>query len=154
MIRVAEEKDIETIVEFGQKLHIESSYSKGSYVCDKVRALMAGLIGSEYGVVFVSEVGGRVVGGIAGGVTEHWFSNDLHAFDYSFYVLPDYRGGSSAFRLLLAFEEWARAKGAIEIDIGITTGIHEDKTQRFYEKMGFVQTGRLFGKTLEVDYGS
>ena len=152
MIRVAEQKDIESLVEFGRLLHKESSYSNGSYVDDKVRDLMSGLIGSEYGAVFVSEIDGRVIGAFAGGITEHWFSNDLHAFDYSFYVLPDFRGGSSAYRLLLAFEMWARAKGALEIDIGITTGIQEEKTQRFYEKMGFVQTGRLFGKVLEVDH--
>lgn len=154
MIRPATLDDVERLVEFGEMLHAESEYARHTYSRDKVASMMCGLIGGEYGVVFVAESGGEIIGAIAGGIDAFWFGDTLHAFDFSFYVLPDKRGGSAAFRLLLAFEHWAKAKGAVEIDIGITTGISEDKTQRFYEKMGYVQTGRLFGKALEVGHGT
>lgn len=153
MIRPATVEDIPVIVELGSKLHIESSYRCHAFNKDKVAKLMESLIvGGEYGVVFVAEIDGEIIGGIAGGIDEWWFGDTLHAFDFSFFIAPEYRGGSAAFRLLLAFQEWAKIRGAVEIDIGISTGIHEDKTERFYEKMGYVKTGRTFGKKLEVSH--
>lgn len=149
MIRVATLDDIERIVELGGCLHAESSYGELPFDSVKVSNLMAGLIGGGYGVVFVAEKAGEIIGGIAGGVTEFWFCDELHGFDYSFFVHPEHRGGSAAFRLLLAFESWCKNMGAKQMDIGITTGIHVDKTTRFYEKMGFVKSGQLFRKALE-----
>ena len=149
MIRVATLDDIETIVSLGERLHVESSYSYLPFNAMKVRYLMAGIIGGDNGVVFVAEKAGEIIGGIAGGVTEFWFCDELHGFDYSFFVHPEHRGGSAAFRLLLAFESWCKNMGAKQMDIGITTGIHVDKTTRFYEKMGFVKSGQLFRKALE-----
>jgi GNAT superfamily N-acetyltransferase len=148
MIRLATLDDIETLVDLGELLHKESSYGYLPFDRLKVCALMAGLIEGGYGIVFVAEKNGKIIGGIAGGVTEFWFCNELHGFDYSFFVHPEHRGGSSAFRLLVAFESWVEGMGAKHMDIGITTGIHEDKTGRFYEKMGFVKSGQLYRKIL------
>lgn len=150
MIRVATLDDIDMIVALGAELHSESSYGCLPFNAEKVKCLMCGLIEGGYGVVFVAEKGGKIIGGIAGGVTEFWFCDELHGFDYSFFVHPEHRGGSAAFRLLLAFESWCKSMGATQMDIGITTGIHVDKTTRFYEKMGFVKSGQLFGKALEA----
>lgn len=152
-IRPATVEDITEIVELGAVLHETSVYRRLPFDKKKVDDLMTAIIGSEYGVVFVAETDSRIIGGIAGGIAEWWFCDVLHAFDYSFFVHSDYRGTSAALRLFMAFEEWAKIKGADEIDVGITTGIHEDKTQRFFEKMGLVQTGRTFGKVLEVGHG-
>ena len=154
IVRPARLEDVDEIIDLGELLHGESGYSRLPFDRDKVGALICGLISEVDGVVFVAESDGRIIGGIAGGITEYWFCSVRHAFDFSFFVHPDHRGGSAAFRLLCAFERWAKDAGAVEIDIGITTGIHEEKTQRFYEKMGFVQSGRLFGKILEVGHGS
>lgn len=149
MIRPATLEDIETIVEIGKVMHQESSYRDLPYDCEKVGALMGGLIDGNYGVVFVAENGGEIIGGIAGGVTQFWFCDESHGFDYCFFVHPEHRGGSAAFRLLLAFELWCKRMGAKYMDIGITTGVNIDKTTRFYEKMGFVSSGCFFRKTLE-----
>jgi len=150
MIRVATLDDVDRISELGESLHSESSYSYLPYDIQKVRHLMAGLIGGGYGIVFVAEKDGEIIGGIAGGIAEFWFCNESHGFDYSFFVHPEHRGGSAAFRLLVAFESWCKRMGCKHIDIGITTGIHVEKTTRFYEKMGFEKSGQLFRKIIEV----
>lgn len=145
MIRPATVDDIETIVEIGKVMHGESSYSDLPFDCEKVHFLMAGLI-NGHGVVFVAEKGGNIIGGFAGGISEFWFCNSLHAFDYGLFILPEHRGGSAAIRLLSAFEHWAKAMGAVWCDIGITTGVHTEKTAGMYEKLGYHQSGVLFRK--------
>lgn len=147
MIRTATHEDIQRIVELGEVLHKTSSFADLPFDQDKVSALMRNLIDGQ-GVIFVSEVDGVVIGGIAGGVVEMWFCDKRIGFDYSFFIHPDYRGGMSAPRLIIAFTEWAKLNGAIEVHMGITTGIHVEATSRLYEKMGFKLAGPLYKKEL------
>ena len=145
MIRVATLDDIDRIVEIGKAMHEESSYCDLPFDSVKVSNLMAGLI-DGHGVVFVAEKAGAIIGGFAGGVAEFWFCDSLHAFDYGLFILPEHRGGSAAIRLLSAFEHWAKSMGAVWCDVGITTGVHTEKTARMYEKLGYNQSGILFRK--------
>jgi GNAT superfamily N-acetyltransferase len=143
MIRTATKDDIPRILELGNLLHKTSSFSHLPFDEAKVEALMRNIMDGA-GVVFVSEVDGIIIGGIAGGVTEFWFCGERIGFDYSFFIHPDFRGGMSAPRLIIAFKEWARLNGAIEIHMGVTTGIHTEATGRLYEKMGFRLAGPLY----------
>jgi GNAT superfamily N-acetyltransferase len=124
VIRVAELSDVDEVIELGSFLHEASVYSRLPFNKAKAGKTISGLIGNENGVVFVAESNGRIIGGIAGGVAEWWFCDVLHAYDYSFFVHPDHRGGRAAYRLLLAFQEWAKIKGCDDMEIGITTGLH------------------------------
>lgn len=147
MIRPATHADIPRIIELGHLLHQSSSYSRTRFEPEKAAAFIASLI-DGLGVVFVAEVSGVVVGGIAGGVTEQWFSSDLLAYDYSFFIDPAARSGITATRLMLTFIEWSRLKGARSIQMGITTGLHIEGTSEFYRSMGFVDAGLFFNKEL------
>ncbi|WP_337261254.1 MULTISPECIES: GNAT family N-acetyltransferase [unclassified Serratia (in: enterobacteria)] len=150
MIRVATHEDIPALVSLGEMLHNESSYARLSYNRGKVFDLMGRVIDGA-GVIFVSVKNGEVVGGIAGAVTEHWFSDEKLAFDYSFFVAPKHRHGITAMKLLCAFCEWAKLKGATEIRLGITTAINVEGTAKLYRSMGFEDAGLLFRK--EVSHG-
>lgn len=147
MIRPATNDDIPRIIELGHLLHQTSSYASMTFDPGMAASFIESLI-SGLGVVFVADVGGVIVGGIAGGITEQWFSSDLLAFDYSFFIDPKVRSGITATRLMLTFTEWARLKGAKNIQIGITTGINEEGTARFYRSLGFVDSGLFFNKEL------
>ncbi|WP_368913500.1 N-acetyltransferase family protein [Mixta calida] len=148
MIRPANVNDIPCIIALGQQLHAESSYSHLPYNVEKVAALMEQLIQGA-GVVFVAEKDGEVVGGIAGAITEHWFCDVRLAFDYSFFIAPEQRHGITALRLLRAFTEWSKIRGASEIRMGITTAINVGGTSRLYRAAGFSDAGVLFCKGLE-----
>lgn len=150
MIRPAKHDDIPRLVELGTLLHDTSTYARRSYNPEKVAHLLGQLI-DGLGVVFAAEVEGRIVGGFAGALTEQWFSDDLIAFDYSFFIEPGKRQGLIAMKLILAFQEWAKAKGAKEIQMGITTGINVAGTSRLYTRMGFQFNGPLF--RMEVNHG-
>lgn len=147
MIRPATADDIPRIIELGTLLHATSSYSKLAFVPAKAAAFMQALMERD-GVVFVAEIDGVVVGGMAGGVVDQWFSDELIAYDFSIFVEPKRRNGLIAIKLMRAFEEWARIKGAKQVHMGIGTDINVEGTSRLYEHMGFRHFGPLFVKEL------
>lgn len=147
MIRAARHSDIPRIIELGTILHQTTDYAALDFDADKVGNFMSHLIAGA-GVVFVSEINGVVVGGMAGGIVDQWFNNDLIAYDYSIFVEPGRRNGVIAMRLVRAFEEWARLKGAKQIHMGIGTGVNVEGTSRLYESLGLKHFGPLFIKEL------
>ena len=142
MIRPAKHSDVPRLIELGTLLHATTSYSTMSFCPDKSAAFLHELINGQ-GVVFVAEVRGEVVGGMAGAVTEQWFSNDLIAYDYSIFVEPSKRNGVIAVRLIQTFKEWARIKGAKQIYMGVGTGVSVEGTTRLYESQGLRNIGPL-----------
>ncbi|MFY1029147.1 GNAT family N-acetyltransferase [Pseudomonas asiatica] len=150
MIRAATHDDIPRLVELGQLLHDTSSYAGSGIKPEKIADLLGQLI-DGLGVVFAAEVDGEVVGGFAGAITEQWFSDDLIAFDYSLFIEPSKRQGLTALKLVLAFQNWAKAKGAKEIRMGITTGMNVEGTSRLYRHLGFEYVGPLF--RMEINHG-
>lgn len=150
MIRAATHDDIPRLVELGQLLHDSSSYAGSGIKPEKIADLLGQLI-DGLGVVFAAEVDGEVVGGFAGAITEQWFSDDLIAFDYSLFIEPSKRQGLTALKLVLAFQNWAKAKGAKEIRMGITTGMNVEGTSRLYRHLGFEYVGPLF--RMEINHG-
>lgn len=142
MIRPAKHSDVPRLIELGTLLHSITSYSTMDFCPDKSAAFLHELINGQ-GVVFVAEVRGEVVGGMAGAVTDQWFSNDLIAYDYSLFVEPSKRNGVIAVRLIQTFKEWARLKGAKQIYMGIGTGVSVEGTTRLYESQGLRNIGPL-----------
>lgn len=150
-VRTAVADDIYDLVELGYYMHQESPrYQRLHYSQDKVGALASRLIPT--GGVFVAERDDMIIGMMAGFVTEHWFSGDLMASDFVLYLMPDERKrGRAAVMLFRAFEQWAIAKGAVDICPSTSTGVDAEGTARFYEKMGYARTGvSMFKRVRDV----
>lgn len=143
MIRAATAADVDRLVMLGQAMHAVSDYAPISYNAAKVARLLVNLINGA-GVVFVAERGGVVVGGLAGGVTEFWFSDEQLGFDYSFLIEPTSANGITALRLIAAFKIWCKAKGARVLKMGITTGMNVERMAKLYRIAGFEQDGIIF----------
>lgn len=75
-----------------------------------------------------------------GCVEEHWYSSRIDAFEQLLYVGPSYRGGMLAVRLIKAFCDEARRRGAENVYAGATTGMDEERTLRLYGTIGFRST--------------
>lgn len=146
-VEVATPDDAAEIAALGQILHDTSSYAGIPYNCGKVEALMRSLA-SGAGVVFVVRKDGAIVGGIAGGVAEWWFSDERHGYEFSFFVREDARNAFTSVKLVNSFRIWCTRQGAKKVRLGITTGIHEESTGKFYRMLGFEPAGTLF--SLEV----
>lgn len=142
MIRVATREDLPVIVELGKMLHEESVYREFSYDPDKVFEHMGMLIDGG-GVVFLAVRDGEVVGGVAGGVAEQWFSREKIAFDYTLFIRKDCRNGVMAMKLIVALTSWGKAKG-VKTRMGITTGINVEGSTRLYLACGMKPAGVLF----------
>jgi GNAT superfamily N-acetyltransferase len=107
------------------------------------------LINGQNGVVFAAEIDGVVVGGMAGGIVDQWFNDDLIAYDYSIFIEPSRRSGITAIRLVKAFEEWARIKGAKIVQLGIGTKLNVEGTSKLYQSLGFEVFAPLFQKEIK-----
>lgn len=143
MIRPATHEDVPRLIELGVVLHASTSYAALDFNHAKAAAFLHSLIGSPSGVVFVSVHDEVIIGGMVGGLVDQWFNDDLIAYDYSLFVEPSRRQGIVAARLIAAFQEWARIKGAKQIYMGIGTGVSVEGTTRLYERMGLRVAGPL-----------
>ena len=68
------------------------------------------------------------------------------AFDTILYVIPEKRKSSAGYKLMKSWEEWAKEKDAVEVQISIASGIHEDETTSFYKRLGYSYIGKQFRK--------
>lgn len=147
-VRQATIADVSSIVALGKELRDHSAYAMKNFNTDKVYSVVTALIESETDIALVVEDEGEVFGYFLGGLTYEWFSDDLLAFDYSVYVAPKKRNGRAAIKLFKAFEKWAQEKGAVTIQVGITTQVNVTGNSRFYQFLGFDNGGVLFEKRL------
>jgi len=149
MIRPAYIEDIPALIVLGERMYLESRYTEHSKFCpDKCAALARQLITSESGCVLVAEKGGEVIGWMAGGIAEQYFSRRLMAFEYGLFISPEHRGSTAGARLVKAFIKWAGDNGAASVSMGITTGVHEERTGALYTRMGLQRTGSIYAREI------
>lgn len=135
MIRYATLDDLDVLMDLAELMHQESPrYSRLSFNSDKVLALYVNLINT--GIVLVVEKDQQIVGGLAGFVAPHWFSDDLVASEFGVFLLPDHRGGTAVVRLIKEFIRWSKDKGAKMIQIGVSTGVRTEETAALYKAIG------------------
>lgn len=84
---------------------------------------------------------GQIVGFMLGYVSEQFFGDDLVACDLAVFVLPEFRGKRISLRLIAAFEAWAKARGAIQVMLGQSTGVDIERTRSLYERLGYRTVG-------------
>lgn len=152
-VRRATLGDLSAMVALGQAMHQESPrYRDMQFDTAKVGRLLQHLVtaGDAAGVVLVAEEGGLLIGGAIGIAGERWFGPDRYVTDLAVYLSPDHRGGRAFMRLVDAFEEWTAAQGVTKLDIGVSTGVHVERTVCAYERLGYtLDPTRIVTKTLK-----
>lgn len=68
------------------------------------------------------------------------------AFDSILYVVPEKRKSSVGYKLMKAWESWAKESGAVEVQISIASGIHEEESCNFFKKLGYSYIGQQYRK--------
>src|SRR5690606_27969112 len=140
-------------VELGEMMHAESPRFRAlPYDPAKVAGVALRLIYDPAAQVLVAEPDGQLISMLAGMIVEHCLGPDCYATDYVFYAHPAHRGTSAAPRL---YREWLRilqADGRVkEVSLGISTEIHPERSRRFYERLGFRETGAIMVRGLVDD---
>ena len=140
MIRKINKDDILKVIALCRMMHEESTNYKHMLFSPE-RVLEVILMTVENGYISVIEQGDELIGIMAGCLVQPAFSRDFMACDYMLYVKPEYRGGMTAFRLVRDYIKWAKERGAKIITVGVTAGIDNSFAIKFYEALGFKQTG-------------
>ena len=146
-IRSATNSDIPALTCMAEVMHAESPrLSRIPFSAAKVSRLFSSLIALPDGLVLVVEVGGVIVGGVAAVVSEHWFSDEKVATEFGIFLMQEHRGGLAAARLVRSYIDWARTHGVGPgwVKIGISTGVHQEKTAELYEALGAKLSSLVF----------
>lgn len=144
LIRNAESKDIGRLVQFGFLIHAESKFSTLSFDPEKVRQTLENIIGSQNGThcCFIAEDSEEeLIGVFIGCVEEYFFSRSLMAHSILIFVHPKWRGSAAALKFIHAFRNWAINRGALELCIGVASGVTIGRTDKFLRRLGFSITG-------------
>lgn len=141
-IRCLEYADIPETVELARKFVEESAFSRFQFSHEKMAAnLSLAVTHPHIAFCHVVEHEGRLVGALVGYISEFFFGPDLIASDSGWFVLPEYRGSRSAVKLLKNFEKWAKANGAKEVAMGVSTDVSPEKTGALLQKLGYKHVG-------------
>ncbi|MDD2370043.1 MAG: GNAT family N-acetyltransferase [Sulfuricurvum sp.] len=91
---------------------------------------------------------GKIIGGFFGAIEEYFFTTDKSANSILTWVDPDYRGSSTAIKFIDVFKQWAVKKGAKEVNLVVSRGVRIGSTDRFFRRLGFVQSGGNYSMML------
>jgi len=148
-IRCLEYADIPETVELARKFVEESAFSRFQFSPEKMAAnLSMAVTHPHIAFCHVVEHEDRLVGALVGYINEFFFGPDLIASDSGWFILPEYRGSRSAVKLLKNFQAWAKANGAKEVAMGISTDVMPEKTGALLQKLGYVPVGGNFKKAV------
>lgn len=92
-------------------------------------------------VVFGAFDESKLIGFISGIYHEYFFSSKKKVSDLGFYILPGHRGSRASLRLLKELEDWSKSFGVEDLYLGQTTAVNVEKTQKFYERLGYKTVG-------------
>lgn len=151
-IRLAVPQDQAALIDLAKQNQAETVFGDISVNSLRVNETLNALFHLNHGkyVLIVAEnAEGKLVAGLLGCVERYYFSDELQAQLVQWYLLPSVRGTSIALRLVKAFVEWAKSRGASEVFMGITSGIHVQQTDSMMKKMGFTHLGGNYAVKLK-----
>lgn len=144
--RLATVSDLPALIALGREMHAEAPRMHYTHFDEeKVRLVLTHAM--DQGCVYVTDgPDGSIDGCFAGVLTERWYSRDVFFTDLAVFVRKTRRGSLVAYRLIREALDWCQAKNLrpMDVQIGISTGIHPEQTGRLYEALGFKQVGGLY----------
>jgi len=143
MIRLAEEKDTQSIVELGKEMIEEGRYSYVTYSPEKVKEFVRRYINSPNKLLLVSEIKGRICGFFFGFIAPFNFSNDLFASEELWYMQKESRGKRDGVVMIKQFIEWSKRCKAVEVNLTITLCVANEIASKVAKGCGFVPEGEV-----------
>lgn len=143
--------DVPQLVQMARHYHQQTRFRSFDFNAAKLAQSLAAIVEHRTGshCFFVAKRNDNsLVGGLIGCVETHMFSDQVVATLVHYDVDQASRMSGAGYRLLLAFRKWAENRGAVELNVGINSGVHLDKLDRFLRKLGFVITGGNYSMML------
>lgn len=100
--------------------------------------------------LIVEDSEGVARGAFLGGVFESGFFEGLDALEHGFALDPSMRKHTrdATKAIIIAFEEWAKSKGAVEVRYTITSGIPGKTLEQIFDETGYGRCGYCVRKEL------
>ncbi len=147
MLRPIVAEDIGLIIEMLLTLHVESPhYNKVQPDEDYVRTTLASLIEQP---AFIGYIDADLRGLMFGIATRTWYDSELNASELLLYILPEYRGGMLAVRLIKQFELAALQRGCVHVRAGASTLVNTEQTLSLYERLGYTREANTVTKRIK-----
>jgi GNAT superfamily N-acetyltransferase len=129
----AKQEHFEQLFALIEQMVSESTFSFAPPSRKKIQALM------DYpkGAAFLAFKEDKCIGFVGAVISQFFFSEYERANDVGFYILPEHRGGSTAFKLLKTIENWAKENGAKELFMGHSVGGKIEEMKKFYIHNGY-----------------
>lgn len=152
-IRYATRADIPAMLEVGKVIHAESRFADMPYDETKLRQGLDELIhlqekAGSHCFLVAENRDARIVGGFIGALETYFFTRAVSANSILIWVDPAWRGSSAAVRMIDAFHRWAAQHQASEVCLLVASGVTIGRTDRFFRRLGFVQTGGNYSLAL------
>jgi GNAT superfamily N-acetyltransferase len=147
LIRQVTKETLPEFLSLARQMHEESTSRDLEFSAEKLEQL----IGSPSTFCVMAYKDQKVIGGMLGFITEHYFSKDKKAVESGLYVVPKHRNGMTGVRLIRTFEDWSKQHEAKHIWIGYSTGIGDiNRMKDFYKALGYDYEGFFCRKKINV----
>lgn len=144
-VRPARHADISGAVDMAFDMAQETDFKELGFSYDKVLALGHSMVDEAGRCLFLAESDGKLVGIMGGYIAEHFFSDDLLAYDQIIYVAPEFRHTRAALLLMDSFMKWAESKSVRTVLVSTSSGSeHAEKAGRFLRHYGLKKIGEVF----------
>lgn len=151
IIREATPDDCQAVARLGAEFVGKLKMPRvGTVDATKLEATFEMVQSNPHGVVLVAEDEGEVAGFLLGMALPLWFDSlDWSAAELAWWIDPKKRGGSTAARLVRAFEDWAKSRGITRVLLSDVE--FEDAAQpagTLIERLGYTMIERAFSKSV------
>lgn len=143
-----EQDDLRALIRLGAEMHPVSSFADLAFDPRHWGHFLIELITHPSHVVFVAEVDGEIVGGLAASATVSMFGPDMVASEHGIFVKPRRRATGAAQLLIDAYLTWAKEMGVRRVNAGNSAGMDDSRYVRLMEHYGFERVGSLMYRNI------
>lgn len=150
MIKKATLQDLDKVFKISKRLYLHSTNHIRVYKWDDDTALctLREFITGKHSTILIDENDGDLRGFIMAQLTTPYAGTNVIANDIAFFVIPEFQGGTTALRLIKAYEKWARRAGATHIELGVSSGVDTERTLSMYSYLGYAPSSVTYIKEL------
>lgn len=137
--------DWDSLVRLTKAFHDASPYKPFPYEEDKVKVLADTVLAEQSCCILLMDEK-EAVGFIAGTTSSLPFSNTIISVELAWWVDPSYRKGRNGFRLLEAYEYWAREVQNVDLICMVSL---DDSLDKLYTRQGYTKAENAYYKEVE-----
>lgn len=139
------------VLDMAHKFAKHSPYAHKALDDAKISELVMGFLDGDRDkviLILATDDDGKPIGLLAGMTSEILFSHEKIAHEVMWWMEPEHRGSRESFRLVEAFEFWARKIKADIIQLSTVETEYAERVGKFYKRKGYQLVERTYVKEI------